>query len=101
MTEKSLEIVDCPSLERALGKGKIIRKLAVDIGKEHPHWIYAFKVPTGTDPSKAFGLFNSKPGSHYYKIRPNDLPEGPSSENGSQWDWYLLSCPHDPPCPLM
>jgi hypothetical protein len=95
---KSLAI-NCDQLDRAVQDGTAKKKMAVDVGLEHQHWIYVYKFVSGTNPSKYLSL-NSSSGSHFFKIRPNEI-EGPSSEGGQSWDWYVLSCPHEPPCPFM
>ena len=86
------------ALAAAVSAGDAQVKLLANIGLEHEHDIYLVKVISGTNPSH---IHKPTDGSKYFKIRPNHRDTTPSTEGGKNWDWYLLSCPHDPPCPLL
>jgi hypothetical protein len=94
-------IIDCSALGQAIKDGTAMPpQLTANIGIEHAHWIYFIKVKAGTDPTQVFKPDPSS-GTHFFKIRPNEFDRKPSREHGKSWDWYLLTCPHDPPCPDM
>jgi len=97
-TRKGTTLGGCHPLDAAVKAGNAKVKRLANVGLEHKHNIYLVKVISGTDPGTLYPPTN---GSAYFKIRPNGLDTSPSRENGRSWDWYLLSCPHDPPCPLL
>ncbi|HEY6767447.1 MAG TPA: hypothetical protein VI386_22025 [Candidatus Sulfotelmatobacter sp.] len=98
MTTTSLEILDCSKLQHDVEQGLAMQRLLADVGLEHPHYIYLVKVPSGVDPTQTY---HPSGGSYFFRIRPNDRDTLPSNEQGRLWDWYLLSCPHQVPCPFM
>jgi hypothetical protein len=98
MSGKNVSVLNCDQLAQAIENGTATQQLLANVGLEHTHNIYLVKVVTGTDPDQAF---SPSGGSEFFKVRPNGRDTQPSNENGHLWDWYLLSCPHDPPCPFM
>jgi hypothetical protein len=98
MKDKAPELLDCTQLGHDVDNGIAMQKQLADVGLEHSHYIYLVKVLTGADPNQ---VYTPTGGSHFFKIRPNERDTQPSNEKGQLWDWYLLSCPHQVPCPFM
>jgi|GEM_PF-4761136 len=97
MPNERLELLTCEKLQEDVTNGLAMTRTLADVGCEHNHFIYLVKVVTGTDPTERY-----KPsgGSHFFKIRPNERDKT-YNENEKYWDWYVLSCPHQVPCPFM
>lgn len=98
MTTDELELLSCDKLGEDIIAGIATRDVWKNIGYEHEHWVFLVKVITGLDPTQRY-----KPtkGTAFVKIRPNEQDPAPSNENGKEWDWYLLTCPHQVPCPIL
>lgn len=107
MSTDRIDTSICDDLQDLVDDGRVISKVLDNVGldPDHPHHIIFIKIdPTLGDPC---ALLKAKLGSKCFLIRPNDVEPSPSNErnpvsgNNQLYNWYLMSCPHDPPCPLL
>ena len=101
MTTDRVEILSCDALDDDIRSGRATKTPFGDQGSSsEPHYIYLVKIQTSVkeDPNQRY-----KPtgGTHFFQIRPNEKYTKPSHENDKYWNWYLLSCPHPIPCPIL
>lgn len=107
--------VRCGSLRSATDDGTVQKIVLADVGLDgtHHHYIVFIKIdPKHGDPCTYFPI---KPGTVCKLIRPNDAPVEPGRSTATQgptdeinpktgqrqlYNWYMMSCPHDIPCPL-
>ena len=96
-------LLGCSDMEVDIKNGYVKKYIIGDSGSyTEPHYIFLVKMRTDIldepDPTKRY-----KPtgGSQFVKIRPNDTYQYPSMEEGKMWIWYMLSCPHSIPCPIL
>jgi hypothetical protein len=103
MTTNPITVLACDALADDVKSG-LAKKQPLGTGNlgssSQPHYIYLVKIQTSVkeDPNQRY-----KPtgGTHFFQIRPNEKYEDPSRENGKDWNWHLLSCPHPIPCPIL
>jgi hypothetical protein len=100
MTTDTIEILACDALDDDITKGLAKKTNFGDQGSSsEPHYIYLIKMQTTLgDPTQRY---KPKSGTQFFAIRPNANYPNPSHENGKDWNWYLLSCPHQVPCPIL
>jgi hypothetical protein len=93
MKKGALNAVDCGPLQAAHGDHKIIiKKLATLPVPDSPdvHTIYFIQILSSLRKSPCSYLRTTD--SKCHKIREKVVSDG------EVWDWYLLNCPHGPPC---